>query len=59
LVDDPHAEARPIDETRDLGFMLYDLDYSDENNPRAAFWRPHMIRGVIEVPAWESNEVRK
>jgi CRISPR-associated protein Cas5d len=59
LVDDPTAEARPIDETRDLGFMLYDLDYSDENNPKPAFWRAHMTRGVIDVPAWESDEVRK
>jgi len=59
LVDDEQAEPRPIDETRDLGFMLYDLDYTDESDPKPAFWRAHMTRGVIEVPAWESDEVRK
>ncbi len=49
----------PINETRDLGFMLYDLDYSDEADPKPAFFRPQIVCGVIDVPAWESEEVRK
>lgn len=53
----PHET--PIDETRDLGFMLYDLDYSDETDPKPAFFRAQMVRGVIQVPTWESDEVRK
>ena len=59
LVDDPAAERRPIEETRDLGFMLYDLDYAAEEDPKPAFFRPQMVRGVIEVPGWESEEVRR
>ena len=59
LVTDPRGEAPPVDETRDLGFMLYDLDYSDESDVRPAFWRAQLDKGVIEVPAWESDEVHK
>jgi CRISPR-associated protein Cas5d len=62
LVDDPIAaktESPPIDETRDIGFMLYDIDFSDPNNPHAAFFRAHMDRGSVKVPPWESEEVRR
>jgi len=62
LVSDPLSEAlaKPtIADTRDLGFMLYDLDFTDEQDPKPAFFRPTMKNGVIEVPAWDSDEVRK
>ncbi len=49
----------PIADTRDLGFMLYDMDFSDENDPKPAFFRAKIEKGVIEVPNWESEEVRK
>ena len=52
-------EPAPIAETRDLGFMLYDLDYSNPADPKPAFFRPTMDEGVIEVPPWDSGEVRK
>src|ERR1051325_5107642 len=59
LVDSPEAEPPPIEESRDLGFMLYDLDFSDVEDPRPAFYRARMEKGVIEVPPWESEDVRK
>lgn len=62
LVDDPVAASAispPIDESRDLGFMVYDIDFSDPHNPRAAFFRAHMDRGLVKVPSWESKEVRR
>ncbi|NTW48939.1 MAG: type I-C CRISPR-associated protein Cas5 [Chlorobiales bacterium] len=59
LVDDPGKEPKAIDETRDLGFMLYDLDFTDQKNPSPVFFRPQLKNGVIEVPDWESEEVRK
>jgi CRISPR-associated protein Cas5d len=62
LVENLAAEqaARPaISETKDLGFMLYDLDFSDETDIKPAFYRPELKNGVIEVPAWESAEVKK
>ena len=59
LLENLSDEPPPISETRDLGFMLYDLDFTDETNPKPAFFRPQMNNGVIDVPPWESDEVRK
>lgn len=59
LIETLEDEPAPIAETRDLGFMLYDLDFATPENPKAAFYRPQLVQGVIEVPAWESDEVRK
>ena len=36
-------------EVRDLGFMLYDMDYSDENNICPMFFRAKMENGIINV----------
>ena len=49
----------PIEETRDLGFMLYDLDFSDAKNIRSAFYRARLKDGQIQVPDWHSDEVHK
>lgn len=59
LVDDMKNELDPLDETRDFGFMLYDLDFKDLENPTPAFFKAHMEKGTITVPAWGSEEVRK
>ena len=59
LVDPEKEPATPISETRDLGFMLYDMDYSDEKDIKPAFFRAKIENGVINVPDWESEEVRK
>lgn len=45
------------DEEKDLGFMLYDLDYTDCRNIRPMFFRAAMKNGVINVPAPDSREV--
>ena len=37
------------EEERDLGYMLYDLDYSDLNDIQPIFFRAVMHRGVIDV----------
>jgi CRISPR-associated protein Cas5d len=58
LVTDPSAEiASPIDETRDLGIMLYDLDFSNEKDPQPMFFRANMEHGTIIVPPIESEEI--
>ncbi len=60
LVDDMNNEPDPVDETRDLGFMLYDLDFAKEpDNPAPAFFRARLVKGVIEIPDWESEEVKR
>ena len=39
----------PIGDTRDLGWMLHDLDFSDPADPQPVFFRAQMNAGVIEV----------
>ncbi len=58
LVDRFDGEPEPIAETRDLGWMLYDLDFSDPNDPTPMFFRARMENGVVHVPARDSEEVR-
>ena len=42
-------EPETIQETRDLGWMLYDLDYSDLNHITPMFFRAKIIDGVMDV----------
>jgi CRISPR-associated protein Cas5d len=42
---------------RDLGIMLYDLDFTNPNNIQALFFRANMNEGVIIVPPFESEEI--
>ena len=42
----------------DLGWMLYDMDYSDPENIRPLFFRGKLVDGVLDVPARDSGEVR-
>lgn len=59
LVDDPAAEPPPIDEIRDLGWMLHDLDFTDPTDPQPRFFRAQMTAGVIDVPALDGQEVAR
>lgn len=43
---------------RDLGWMLYDMDYSNLEDIRPRFFRAVLRDGVLNVPAWDSEEVR-
>lgn len=48
----------PIDESRDLGIMLYDMDFQgNPDKPEAMFFRAQMENGVIIVPPINSKEV--
>ncbi len=61
LVDSGETSTGINDEaslTRDLGWMLYDMDYSDQANPMPKFFHAQMNNGIIDVPAWDSEEVR-
>ncbi|MFA5878937.1 MAG: type I-C CRISPR-associated protein Cas5c [Candidatus Margulisiibacteriota bacterium] len=60
FVLNPKQEINPpINETRDLGFMLYDMDFTDEKDIKAMFFRAQMTNGVIIVPPVNSEEVKK
>lgn len=50
LVDLKAEPAVLIDETRDLGFMLYDMDYEqNENDPVPKFFRATIDNGVVNT----------
>ena len=59
VVDDLAAEPTPIAETRDLGWMLHDLDFSNPADPQPRFFRARMSEGVIDVPAFDGLEVAR
>lgn len=42
---------------RDLGYMLWDMDYSDPENITPRFFRATLVDGVLNVPTLESGEV--
>lgn len=56
LVEDPSQETSPIDETRDLGLMLYDLDFA---GPAVTpmFFRAALADGTVHVPDRDSELV--
>ena len=57
LVNPQTEPAIPIDETRDLGWMLYDLDYTAPADPKPLFFRAQLDNGVINTDR-EQVEVR-
>ena len=42
---------------RDLGWMLWDMDYGDPQDIRPRFFRAVMTDGIVTVPPPESGEV--
>ena len=61
LVNTLSDELTPaIDDSRDLGIMLYDMDFkTGDNKPDALFYRAVMNNGVVIVPSKQSEEVMK
>lgn len=47
------AATTPIAETRELGWMLHDLDFTHPSDPQPRFFNAKMVAGVIEVPPFE------
>ena len=44
-----------IQDSRDLGLMLHDLEFGETIRPR--FFAAKLLAGVVEVPPWDSSEV--
>lgn len=60
LIEDMAAEPPPLAEfDRDLGWMLYDLDYKTPASPQPRFFNARVQHGVLSVPAWDAPEVRR
>lgn len=59
LATDAAAESAPCSAANDdLGWMLYDLDYRNADNPTPLFFRARLDNGVMQVPRRDSAEVR-
>lgn len=58
LLDADAPLPRAIDESRDLGFMLFDIDHQAKGRP-SLFFRAAMDKGVVRVPHPSSAEVRR
>lgn len=58
LVTSTDEGPPPIDETRDLGFMLHDLEFANRTAPNPRFFRARMEKGVVDVPNRDSEEIR-
>ena len=55
IENDEKIPQSEITGERDLGIMLYDIDF--KRNMEATFFRAKMVNGVIEVPHPDSEEV--
>ncbi|HTH08350.1 MAG TPA: type I-C CRISPR-associated protein Cas5c, partial [Acidovorax sp.] len=53
LVTADSPPAAPIPDTRELGWMLHDLDFTHPADPQPRFFNARMEQGVIEVPPFE------
>ena len=51
--------AAAIDETRELGFMLYDMDFTDLKDPKPMFFPAKIENGIVHIPRLDSEEIRK
>ncbi len=50
LVNPKEEPAEPIDETRDLGYMLYDMDFErNVDKPTPLFFRAQIDKGVVNT----------
>lgn len=59
-VENIEGRKTPITEDRDLGIMLYDMDFEHNlQKPDAMFYRAKMEQGVIIVPDKNSEEVMR
>ncbi|MDQ6960970.1 MAG: type I-C CRISPR-associated protein Cas5c [Mariprofundaceae bacterium] len=51
-------QPTPINESRDLGWMLYDMDYRNPKEPNPMFFRATLEKGTVHIPAHDSEGVR-
>lgn len=49
LVDGSQSESRTIERSEELGWMLYDMDYSELDNPKPTFFRARLDNGIINT----------
>lgn len=55
LVEDSVETNPPIDETRALGWMLHDLDFSNPADPQPRFFDARLESGRLQVPPFSET----
>ena len=53
LVTTESLPAIPIGDTRELGWMLHDLDFTHPADPQPRFFNAKLEKGVVQVPPFE------
>ena len=53
LIENVASAPAAIDETRELGWMLHDLDFTHLDDPQPRFFNARLQTGVVEVPPFE------
>ncbi|MGJ4951458.1 type I-C CRISPR-associated protein Cas5c [Bradyrhizobium sp. HKCCYLS20291] len=57
LIEPDAPVPTAIDETRDLGFMLWDIDHAGDRS--SLFFRARLEKGIMKVPPPGSPEIRR
>ena len=55
LVESDTPQPPPIDETRSLGWMLHDLDFSNPSDPQPRLFDAKLESGRVQVPAFSET----
>ena len=55
LVESDTPQPPPIDETRSLGWMLHDLDFSNPADPQPRLFDAKLESGRVQVPAFSET----
>ena len=61
FVENPSSEPPPhlLEQDRELGWMLYDMDFSNPDDPTPLFFNPVLKKdGSVDIPEHDSEEVR-
>jgi CRISPR-associated protein Cas5d len=53
LVTADTPPATPIGDTREIGWMLHDLDFTRPLDPQPRFFNAKMVSGVVQVPPFQ------
>jgi CRISPR-associated protein Cas5d len=57
LIEPGEPAPVAIEETRDFGFMLWDIDHAGDRS--SLFFRANLDKGVVKIPAPGSSEIRR
>jgi CRISPR-associated protein Cas5d len=59
LITEETDISKPYPETRELGWMLYDMNFKDIRDPKPLFFKAKIENGIVNVPARNSEEIRE